>query len=340
MKNVLKLLPLVLVASLTACENTNYVSDTLLLFGTTVSVTMVVENHFNGGKTYSEIKSILKKCDELADVTKQREATNVWSLNQTNEKLEISEELYNMLKTAKELQQSLEYFNPLIGSLSNKWKNSLNLRKDMDHEPAVLSDEIIQEELAKINSSELIIEETKQGYFAQRVGEAQIDLGAIAKGYSLDQCTHYLNNHTGDTEQYLINAGFSSLLLGENWKKDGFSSNRIYDFTVDITDVPSAYFYARNCVVSTSGISEQSATINGVTYSHIINPKTGKAVTENDSVIVITPHEKACLGDALSTSMMMNSIDEIKEIEKKLDIKAIVIKDKQVVYNNPEITIH
>ena len=77
--------------------------------------------------------------------------------------------------------------------------------------------------------------------------------------------------------------------------------------------------------------------IDGVTYSHIINPVTGSALNENDAVIVIS--DKGYYGDAMSTSLMINTVDEIKEIEKEHEIKTIVIKDKKIIYSNEDIEV-
>ena len=69
MKKFLKLLPLVVVASLTACEKYKYSSNTLLVFGTVCNYTLQLTNDFAGGKTYSSIENILKDVDKYADAT-------------------------------------------------------------------------------------------------------------------------------------------------------------------------------------------------------------------------------------------------------------------------------
>lgn len=346
---LLKALPLLIVASLTACESYRYVdNDTqpLLLFGTNVSFKIKIQNHYNGFRSVSDVTSIFKQIDELADATRQREITNVWSLNQTNEKLSITEDFYHLLSRAKELQQTVKYFNPLIGSLSNKWKESLNLANEKDKTPTVLADEIIQEELAKMNSSELVLEETEQGWFAQRKGEALIDLGAVAKGYALDKCVEYLNNHTGVTEDYLINAGNSSILLGKNSQRYRVWKGQDYDEGVYIVHVTNIRNYENlrifNSFVSTSGISEQKAEIDGKVYSHIINPTDGSAISNYDQVTIINDNAwgKGSLGDALSTSLMMSSEEEIKQAEKDFEIKVIALKDGKIEYQSSGITLY
>ena len=109
-------------------------------------------------------------------------------------------------------------------------------------------------------------------------------------------------------------------------------------FSIGLKDVKNAYLKLKNCFVSTSSISEQGVTIDGVKYSHIINPVTGSAINTNDAVVVIT--DDGYLGDALSTSMMMNSVEEIKNIENEQNVKAIVINDGKITYKNNDIEVY
>ena len=77
--------------------------------------------------------------------------------------------------------------------------------------------------------------------------------------------------------------------------------------------------------------------IGGVTYSHIINPYTGNAINNYDAVLVVG--DCGYLIDVLSTSMMFNTLDEIKAIEESLSVKTILIKNNKVVYSHPELEI-
>ena len=350
MKKFLKLLPLVVVASLTACEKYKYLDNDyqpLFAFGTVVSLRMKVQNHFVGSKTYIGIIDTLKAYDRLADPNRERtgevssdyeKGPNVYHLNHTEEKTEISWEFYYMLERAKELQQSVRYFNPLIGSLSEEWKSALNLSGNPNYTPEVLSNAVIEAELAKINSSELILEKEEGAFkhYAQRVGEGLIDLGAFAKGYALDRCLDYLEYYIGGTEDYLINAGNSSILLGENLQRDNKT------FVVGVSENPKIMIEASNSFISTSGTSEQKAVVGGVTYSHIINPEDGSAVSNYDQVTVIAPNVfgNGALGDALSTSLMMSTLDEIREAETQFGVRVIAIKDGNMVYKSNDITLY
>ena len=127
-----------------------------------------------------------------------------------------------------------------------------------------------------------------------------------------------------------MNAGNSSILLGEKPSDDGY-------YLIGLNDLDGARIKAKNCFISTSSTSVQGKTINGVTYSHIITPETGSAINEHDAVIVVS--EEGWLGDVLSTSMMCDSISQIQAIEKARKVKTIVIRNNKIEYSHPDIEV-
>lgn len=340
MKKIFKILPLSIVASLTACMDVahSYPSDTFFCFDTVVTV-KTLEYH---GLMYSVVVQdrtceILKEIDAISDAYKKRDVACIYDLNNTNEKIEIDSRLYKLLSLALEIKDDLPYFNPLIGSLSNKWKDALSKNE-------ILSDSVIQEELEKMNNSSLILEMIPDGYehkhYAQRVGEALIDVGAIAKGFALDQCEAFLKDRSEPEYEYSIDAGSSSILLGNNFDHD----HKLTSFKVKLKELSEAtYLYLDNCYISTSGTSEQGVKIGDQTYSHIINPNDGSAINNYDAVVVITDfsnENNGLLGDALSTSLMMSSLEEIKQLEEEIGFKTLVIKDDSVIYQSKELELH
>lgn len=266
----------------------------------------------------SEINKIFSKIDKLTDNYKERDLNNVYKINNSTENVQVEPELYEVLKVSFcNCLDPLNYYNPLIGSLSKKWKNSLENK-------VILDQDTINSELNKMTTTSV---EFLEGNTVKKSGEAEIDLGGVAKGYALDKVKQYLNskNYT----KYLVDAGSSSILLGE---KNGGK-----DFKIKVSNLDNTYLNLKNCFISTSSYDRQVVEIDGVNYSHIINPKTGSAINENDAVIVIS--NKGYLGDILSTAFINESLDSIKELEKHFEVKTIVIKDKTMVYKNEGIEV-
>lgn len=315
MKKIAFLFPLLAIA-LTSCSTNNKVIESKVFCFDTL-----VEAKLYDGKNehIKEIEKILNNISNLTDNYELKSINGVYAINQTNEEITVDEQLYTLLQDSFDMANNeVDNFNPLCGSLSKKWKESLAKKE-------ILSETVINEELDKINNTEVIL---KDNYVIQRNGEAEIDLGGVAKGYALDLVNNYLQEN--GVASYLINAGSSSIALGEKLTKDGL-------FTIGLKEVKNAYIKAKNCFISTSSIYQQGVTIDGVTYSHIINPKTGSAINVNDGVIVIS--RNGAFGDAFSTSLMNNTVEEIKEIEKISNIKTIVIKNNKIVYSHKDIEV-
>ena len=313
MKN--KLIPLLFVFAITACSSNAAMSSKFFCFDT------VIETHlYEGNKNdIEEIEDIYSYYSKVSDNYQSSDITNVYSINNTNDVLQIDKKLYDMLKVSFDLNKGgLSYFNPLCGSLAKKWKEALKNKQ-------ILDENVKNEEILNINNSSISFLEDHK---IQRSGEAEIDLGAIAKGYVLDEVKEYLDSK--EYKNYLINGGFSSILLGEKKSKDGL-------FSVGLNDVTNGYLKLKNTFVSTSSKSVQGVLIDNVTYSHIVNPINGSAINENDAVIVLS--NSGYIGDALSTSMMLNTVDEIKELENKYEVKTIVIKDKKIIYHHPDVEV-
>ena len=298
---------LVLTPLLISCSNNEKHFGTFV-FDTYVDCS-VNELNDSQQKTIEEMFSYL---DKLSDNYQARDIVNVYSINQTNNDIKVDKDLYDMLKSAYEISADSSYFNIMCGSLAKLWKNALKSQQIPDKS-------VIENELNKIKNSSIIF---KENNVIQRVGEAEIDLGGFVKGYALDKVKEYLVKNELPT--YLINAGSSSVLLGQ--KKDESS------YLVGIKELNDYSISLKNCFVSTSGSLEQGATINGKKYSHIVNPITGDAQTLYDAVVVVS--NNGALGDVMSTSLFLSSINEIKQAETKFGLKTIVIKDSNIVYIN------
>ena len=313
------LLPLLLVGLLSSCTG-KIVTERVYFFDTVIDYKLIDGNDLNK----EDINAIFKDFDGFSDNYRVRAGLiNVSTINATNEELTIDPRLYDLLKTSfANSEIGATYFNPLCGSLAKAWKESLANKQ-------VLDEAVITGELEKMNSSELLF---KDNYVVQRVGEATIDLGGIAKGYVLDKVQEYLISQ--NEKHYLVNAGYSSILLGE---KD--SDNGYFTVGIDSHIIPNSYLKLKNCFVSTSSITEQGVKISeeGPTYSHIINPTNGSAINKHDAVIVIS--SKGYVGDILSTSMVNNEIDEIKALEASQNVKCIVIDNQEITYINSELEV-
>lgn len=125
----------------------------------------------------------------------------------------------------------------------------------------------------------------------------KLDLGGVAKGYALDEAMKVLQ--TRGIRHALISGG-GDLLVSE--PPPGESGWRIELAPLDAPEAPPARFLRlKNVALATSGDLFQHVEIDGVRYSHIVDPRTCLGLTDHSLVTVIAP--SGMVADSLSTSI-------------------------------------
>lgn len=128
-------------------------------------------------------------------------------------------------------------------------------------------------------------------------GDMQLDLGGVAKGYACDQAIAAIKR--GGISRTLV-AGGGDVTVGNpppgkcGWTVAVASPAASGKRTV--ADVVLA-----NAAVSTSGDTEQFVELDGKRYSHIVDPRTGWALSERIQATVIAPDGMSA--DALATTV-------------------------------------
>lgn len=185
----------------------------------------------------------------------------------------------------------------------------------------------IAELLRKVHSGDIAVSETS----VQIPAEAEIDLGALAKGYTGDEIMAIFRDN-GVTSA-LISLGGNVQALGS--KPDGS------DWRVGIKDPFSPD--ENMCVVSisdkaviTSGNYERYFTgDNGKVYWHIIDPNDGYPA-DNGLVSVTVIGESGLRCDALSTALFVMGTDKAQNyLCEHTDVDAVLVTDDgRVLYTD------
>ena len=230
--------------------------------------------------------------------------------------------LADVLSAAISMQESTGgAFNPFMLDLADAWKEALGKKEILDESLISAYLEKIEGTCIRFHSDSIAIE-----------GEGNIDLGAIGKGYCMDLIQDYLSDK--GIAAFRISGGRSSLLLG----KSGNALSKSY--LIIPADYPSVSFEASECGISTSSISEQRYEIDGVTYSHIVNPFTGSAIPQYRVALAkldfASAHEipfpNAFLG-AASTAFFSMTPAEIKEYCSDNNMGYLLGNDNGIIDN-------
>ncbi|HNQ44481.1 MAG TPA: FAD:protein FMN transferase, partial [Candidatus Cloacimonadota bacterium] len=143
----------------------------------------------------------------------------------------------------------------------------------------------------------------------------QITLGAIAKGYILDQAKQYMLRRGID--RGYINCRSSMTFFGSKL------TPLVYIQHPRNPDDIIASFRTNNLSVGTSGDYQQFFEYENVRYHHLIDARTGKPVQDIYSVTVVNP--SAAWADGLSTALFLLNPDQALEVIRHMDNTNVVI---------------
>jgi thiamine biosynthesis lipoprotein len=216
----------------------------------------------------------------------------------------VEPELYRFLKHCKEYSRESDgAFDVTVGPLMKTW----GFFRDEGRVPwpfeiwSVLRH--VGYQYLKLNDAQRTIQFEREGM--------EIDLGGIAKGYAVDRILEILKEQK--IEHALISAGGSTLYgLGTPPDRPGWEV-KLRDplFPHDPKKNATTVLLKDRCL-SVSGSYEKFFVVGGVTYSHIMNPKTGRPVENMLSVAVLTRYGTD--GDALDNSFYVLGPEKSKAL--------------------------
>lgn len=199
------------------------------------------------------------------------------------EPVPVSPELFSILSDSAAVGRMTEgAFDITIGPLKRLWKQS-------GRDGRLPNPVKLQEALAVTGYQKVRL-------FADRtvslaVGGMHLDLGGIAKGYAAQ-----------DLVRLISARGFPSVLVAASGDiAVGAAPPEKTGWTVGVVTPDRTVELPPHSAISTSGDSEQHFEIEGIRYSHILNPKTGLGLTFRTLVSVRGPD--AGMTDALATAV-------------------------------------
>ncbi len=150
----------------------------------------------------------------------------------------------------------------------------------------------------------------------------RLDLGGIAKGYAADEAQAVLRAH--GVARALVAAGGDVVVSGPPPGRTGWTVEIALPGPLRDPLLPALEL--RDAAVSTSGDAEQSVTLDGVRYSHIVDPRTGMALAGRSAATVIAPRGTA--SDALATAVsVLGPADGLALVESTPGAAACVARE-------------
>lgn len=200
----------------------------------------------------------------------------------------VSAELFDILQRSQRLaEKSGGAFDVTLGPPVRLWREARRTRQ--------LPTEAARAEALRASGFTKLRLNARDQTIALLAPGMQLDFGGIAKGYAADEALAVLARF-GLVHAMVAASG--DLALGD--APPGAPGWKVELTPFGPTSPEKLMFTAEHVGISTSGAAEQSAEIDGVRYSHIINPATALGLTQPVAVTVIAGD--ATRSDGLATA--------------------------------------
>lgn len=288
-----------------------------LIMGTTLEITIYVDNRRNADRIFSLAFSEAARIENLLSTYIEDSEISRLNLYAKSKPLVISIEVIDLLARSKEItRETRGAFDITVAPLIRLWKEAAG-----------------KNELPSINEIYKAKERVGAHYIEMNLEKQEvrlpegvnINVGGIGKGFALDR-----------VGRILLKNGIKSALLnfGGNILTVGIPPDKRY-WIVHIRDPLDrtksiSVLYLTGGAVSTSADYERGLYIQGNRYSHIIDPRTGRPVTGILSVTVVAP--TATEADAFSTALYVLGFEEGGSFAKESSIAAMILAEGKEIF--------
>ena len=213
----------------------------------------------------------------LSDYDPESELRRLCRTSGQRRRVPVSEELWRVLSEAQGLSgRSGGAFDVTVGPMVRLWRRARRRREMPSPQRLEAARQLVGYRLMRLDPQHHAVELLKSGM--------RLDLGGIAKGYAVDEALAVLRSH-GITRA-LVDAGGDVGLGDPPPDKPGW----LIGIAPLAPDAPPArYLRLSRLAIATSGDVWQHVEIDGVRYSHLVDPRTGLGLTDHSSVTIIAP---------------------------------------------------
>jgi thiamine biosynthesis lipoprotein len=270
---------------------------------------VIAQPDITHGQAQNAANEIFQDIDRLEEeLSRFRPGSDIWNLNQLSKGQTMSLHLstWDCLNLAKVTHQSTAgALDVTIGKLTQLWRNPDKTQRTPTSQQVTEARKEVGDTWYELIPDGLQVRVLTTGL--------EFDLGAIGKGYALDQAMRILDDWGIHT--VLLSAGESTILaLGSVDEQD-------LGWPIQLRTYPPSTHWLKNEALSCSGFEHQG--------QHLMNPRTGYPVPLNRNRTYLSA-PTAALSDALSTAFAIMEPQEIADFCTKYpQVKWLSCSDDQ-----------
>ncbi|MBX7226934.1 MAG: FAD:protein FMN transferase [Chitinophagales bacterium] len=267
----------------------------------------------------------IKRIERLLTTFAEDSQTNKINRFAGLEPVKVDIEVFELIQRSKRISELTQgAFDISYGSVD---KSLWNFDKNMTALPPVA---VAKKMVRLINHKNILLDGIDGTVFLKNKG-MRIGFGGIGKGYAAEQAKKVMIKN--GVESGIVNAAGDLTV----W---GFQPNG-QPWTIGIANPnqSTSYFSSMNITntsVATSGNYEKYVIIDGIKYSHTIDPRTGLPIRGIKSVTVITPNAE--FADAIATPISVMGIEAGLYMVNQIQfLECIIIDDDDRVFTSKNI---
>jgi thiamine biosynthesis lipoprotein len=281
------------------------------LMGTKFSVICYAESRAVAAKAVAEAFLKAEQVNEVASDYLPESELSQLAIHPIGKPIPLSPILYEILDHSRRLAEATDgAFDPTLGPLTKLWRETRSNRRLPDTET-------LRSARASVGWRHFTLDAKSRTITLHRE-KMGFDLGGIAKGYAADLMLETLVK--AGISRALITAGGDVRLGDAPPGRDGW---KVAVKTFDLSGNDEILTLS-NAAVSTSGDLHQSVEIDGLNYSHILDPATGLGLTRRIAASVIADNAK--LSDALATAACVQDSAGCEALRKMPGVREVRIR--------------
>lgn len=257
--------------------------------GTQFRIVLYARSESAAGRAAADAFASVKELDALlSDYRDDSEVARISQASGSGTPVVVSEHTWRVSALAQLYAQLSDgAFDPTVGPVVALWRRARRQGELPD-------DARLGEALARTGWQALELEPRSRSVSLAQSG-MQLDFGGIAKGYALDVALDTLARH--GIESALVDGGGDIAVRAAPPGRAGWLVT-VRPFSDESASLSLELSHA---AIATSGDAFQSLELEGVRHSHIVDPRTGRALVSRTSASVLA--SDGASADALATAL-------------------------------------
>ncbi len=281
--------------------------------GTTFKVSIVEPDEtLDTGALEADIVATLTHIDDVASTWREDSELSRFNADRSIDWIIVSAEFCAMLDSAFAVSAATAgAFDVTVGPYVNLW--GFGPAGDVAEPPA---DAVIDGTANSVGYDKIELD-CAEGLVRKDDADIYVDLSGWAKGHAVDKLAAVLDER--GIANYLVEIGGEIRARGHN--SEALEWAIAVEAPSTTKRVPHAIVRLTDTGLATSGDYRNFFEHAGASYSHTIDPRTGRPVTHTLAAVTVV-HESAAYADAMATALLVLGPEDGPELARELGLAA------------------